>query len=143
MPYFCLNHENRPELAASLHASGLDAWLVVCLCAEWCNTCTAYQQPFSELASRFPEIHFVWLDIENHADLLGDVDIENFPTLLLQKGAENVFFGTTLPEIGIAQRLLEVQLQADAAQLHKQHLALSSVEKDFAHLRCELRQTIP
>ena len=82
----------------------------------------------------------MWIDIEEHADLLGDVDIENFPTLLLQKGAENVFFGTTLPEISIAQRLLEVQLQADAAQIHKQHLALSSVQKDFAHLRSALRQ---
>lgn len=140
MPYFCLDDDNRPELAASLRASGADAWLVVCFCADWCNTCKAYQASFHQFASGFPEIHFVWLDIEEHADLLGDVDIENFPTLLLQKGAENVFFGTTLPEISIAQRLLEVQLQADAAQIHKQHLALSSVQKDFDHLHSALRQ---
>ncbi len=143
MPYFTLHQDNRAALAHSLsnsqQVSGSDNWLVVCLCAEWCNTCKSYQTPFRELAAQYPAIHFVYLDIEDHADLLGDLDIENFPTLLIQKGEETAFFGTTLPEIALAQRLLDVQLQTDAAQISRQDQAIS-MRADLQELHRLLHQ---
>ncbi len=72
--------------------------LVACLCAEWCGTCRDYRAGFDRLANAHPEICFVWIDIENHADRFDDLDVENFPTLLIEDGMTTRFFGTVLPQ---------------------------------------------
>lgn len=81
-------------------------WLVACLCAAWCGTCTSYQTEFGRLAEKYPQHVFAWVDIEDHPDLLDDEDIENFPTLLVQSPQATLFYGTMLPHIGHLDRLL-------------------------------------
>ena len=83
--------------------------LVACLCAQWCGTCRDYLKALAALAGRHPQDCFVWIDIETHADWLGeDVDVENFPTLLVQPiaGGPPQFYGTLLPHIEILGRML-------------------------------------
>lgn len=82
--------------------------LVACLCADWCGTCKEYQVAFQALAERSPDDCFVWIDIETHADRLGDIDVENFPTVLVQRigAAEPQFYGTLLPHIETLERML-------------------------------------
>ncbi|MFC4200735.1 thioredoxin family protein [Candidimonas humi] len=87
--------------------------VVVCYCAAWCDTCTQYRGDFEQLALRLPQHAFVWVDIEDSPELLGDEDVENFPTLAIQGTEGNRFFGTLLPYIGHLERLIE-QLQGDA-----------------------------
>ncbi|MEY4754223.1 MAG: hypothetical protein RJA44_1898, partial [Pseudomonadota bacterium] len=55
-----------------------DTLLVACLCAGWCTTCDAYAATFSDVARQQPQARFVWIDIEEHSDALGDaaLDIE-------------------------------------------------------------------
>ena len=78
---------------------------VFCLCAQWCGTCREYQPIFAQLASQWQEVKFVWVDIESHDDLLGDLDIENFPTLLIADAQGRVrFAGTVLPHAETLQR---------------------------------------
>ena len=83
-------------------------FLVLCLCAEWCGSCREYRPIFEALAERFPEARFRWVDIEEHADDLGDLDVENFPTLLIQGRGQTLFYGTMLPYASHLQRLIEV-----------------------------------
>ena len=83
-----------------------DTLLVACLCAQWCGTCREYKSAFDGLADAHPDICFVWIDIETHADRFDDLDVENFPTLLIEDGVTTRFFGTVLPHISIAERLL-------------------------------------
>lgn len=82
--------------------------LVVCYCAAWCNTCTQYRADFSALAEKTPQHVFIWVDIEEQPELLGDLDVDDFPTLLLQRRnpAANLFFGTQLPYISHLEKLL-------------------------------------
>lgn len=61
---------------------------------------------------------FAWIDIEDQPEFLGDVDVESFPTLLVQDGERTVFFGTMLPHIGHLDRLL-TQLPADVSVEHE------------------------
>ena len=89
--------------------------LVACLCAEWCRTCRSYRTTFTELAARHPECCFVWVDVEDHADALGDFDVENFPTLLVQRGGDVLFFGPVLPHAGVVEGLLSRDLRAAPA----------------------------
>ncbi|MCT7296434.1 thioredoxin family protein [Ralstonia sp. CHL-2022] len=97
--------------AATLHARiRSEQLLVACLCAEWCGTCRSYRKTFTELAERHPECCFVWVDVEDHADALGDYDVENFPTLLVQRGSDVLFFGPVLPHAGVVEGLLSRDL---------------------------------
>jgi thioredoxin 1 len=82
-------------------------FLVACLCAAWCGTCRDYQAGFHALAERFPTARFLWIDIEDDADLVDDYDVENFPTLLIQRDDTVLFFGTMLPHLELLQRTLE------------------------------------
>lgn len=82
------------------------AW-VVCLCADWCGLCRDYADIFETAALRFPGLRFVWLDIEDQADLAGDFDIETFPTLLLASGNDTLFFGPLIPHADTLTRLLQ------------------------------------
>ena len=101
-----------PNKSASVgaEASFPGEFSVYCLCAEWCGTCRDYRPGFLRLASQFPQVRFLWLDIEDRADDMGDLDIENFPTLLIMRGDLVLFFGTMLPHLGHLQRTIEVFL---------------------------------
>ncbi|PXW95754.1 thioredoxin [Sphaerotilus hippei] len=82
--------------------------LVACLCAGWCTACQAYRQTFADLARTETDTRFVWIDIEAHADALGDaaLEIENFPTVMLLQHGRVEFFGTILPHAGTLARML-------------------------------------
>jgi thiol-disulfide isomerase/thioredoxin len=89
------------------------AWLVACFCAAWCDTCNEYRSKFEALAEAFPEYVFAWIDIEDQPEFLGDEDVENFPTLLVQADGRALFYGTMLPHIEHLDRLLR-NLRADS-----------------------------
>lgn len=97
--------EQRSELLQRLE--GAPELIITCYCAAWCTTCKAYQPAFDQLAARYPAYCFVWLDIEDHEELLEDEDIENFPTLHIQQGESTVFFGTLLPYIEHLEQLIQ------------------------------------
>lgn len=71
--------------------------LVVCLCAQWCRTCDGFRAEYDRLAAAAPELALRWLDIEDESDLIGDLDIETFPTILVADGAKPLYFGPILP----------------------------------------------
>lgn len=79
----------------------------VLLCATWCGVCREFAPAFAELAREHPGIRFDWLDVEDEADLVDDLDVENFPTLLLGVEGSPVFFGTVLPNAGMVGRLAQ------------------------------------
>ena len=81
--------------------------VIACYCADWCDTCKSYMDPFAELAERFPQHLFVWVDIEENPEYLGDDDVENFPTIAIQDGRNNLFFGPLLPFISHLEKLVE------------------------------------
>ena len=88
--------------------------LVACLCAAWCRTCDDYRVTFDVLASEFAgQARFVWLDIEDEEDALGEVDVVDFPTLLVAAGDEVHFFGPVLPHAQTARQLLQRAVQGE------------------------------
>jgi len=111
-------------IAARVAAGG---WTVACLCAAWCGTCGSYRASFEQLAARHPELHCIWIDIEDQADIVGELDIDNFPTLLIQHDDVVAFFGTVLPDPALAERLLAAQQATPLEDLKR--LAGSSEER--------------
>ena len=129
-----LESHNRAGIAAALAG---DSWIVACLCAAWCGTCSSYRAVFEELAARHPDKHFIWIDIEDQADVVGDLDVENFPTLLIQRHDLVAFFGTMLPDAGLADRLVQAQAAHSDEELVR--LATSSEERREWQRECNLR----
>jgi len=132
-----LDLENRGTLEQAL--AGPD-WVVACLCAAWCGTCGSYRAAFDALAARHPDMHFVWIDIEDQADVVGDLDVDNFPTLLIQKRDLVAFFGTMLPDPALAERLIMAQAATPDEELVR--LAGSSEERRQWQDECNLRQLL-
>ena len=66
------------------------------------------------MAKRFPQARFRWLDIEDQADEVGDLEVENFPTIRVTHGDEVLFHGTLLPMHEHLRKLLEKLLLEDA-----------------------------
>jgi thioredoxin-like negative regulator of GroEL len=82
------------------------SWWVIALCAEWCNVCRDWRATFNEVAASRPDLKFAWVDIEDEADAMGDVDVETFPTVLVSRNAEPLFLGPVQPSAAQLSRLL-------------------------------------
>ena len=132
-----LTTDNRADVAATLAGP---RWTVACLCALWCGTCGSYRATFEELAARHPDTVFVWIDIEDQADVVGDLDIDNFPTLLIQHEDNVAFFGTVLPDGGLAHRMVQAQQALSAEELAA--LAGSTQERRDWQRDCNLRSML-
>jgi hypothetical protein len=90
---------DNPSMADSpAPAAPSGTWTVACLCAAWCRTCDAVRPHFEARAAAQPHLAHRWIDIEDEADALGDLDIETFPTLLVVRNGVPLFFGPVLPQ---------------------------------------------
>ena len=87
--------------------------LVVCLCAAWCDTCAEFRDTFARLEQAHPHADFVWLDVEDDAALVGELAIENFPTLAVFRESIPLFYGVTLPQEGVVTRTLNSLLEGE------------------------------
>ncbi len=94
------------ELIIATQLAKPDTTFVICLCAQWCSACREYRQVFDTLAQHYPDLCFIWIDIETHADRLNDLEVEDFPTMLIEDAVGTRFFGTVLPHPQIIQQLL-------------------------------------
>lgn len=83
---------------------------VMCLCAAWCGTCRDYAAVMDTLRAEFPALRFSWVDVEDQADLVDPVDIKDFPTLLITRDSQPVFFGVLRPQADALRRLIQSQM---------------------------------
>ena len=89
-----------------------DALWVVCLCAEWCGACRDYRPLFEQVARAHPALRFAWVDVEDHADLADEFDVETFPTILVAGAEGTRFLGPMLPHVQTLARMLTALPQA-------------------------------
>ena len=67
------------------------------------------------MQAKFPQARFLWIDVEDEADLLYPLDVEDFPTLLLAVGDEPRFFGPVTPQPETLERLIRAQIENTSA----------------------------
>ena len=88
--------------------------LMACLCAQWCGTCSSYEAVFAACATAYgSRVQPLWVDIEDEADLIGGIDVDNFPTLLLARDDALLFLGTITPHAQTLSRLVASALAGD------------------------------
>jgi thioredoxin 1 len=81
-------------------------WWVICLCAEWCGACREWRAAFMQVAASHSQLRFAWVDVEDEADAMGDIDIETFPTVLIARGQQPLFLGPVQPSGAQLTRLI-------------------------------------
>jgi hypothetical protein len=79
--------------------------------------CREYESRFQLLQAKFPQARFLWIDVEDEADLLHPLDVENFPTLLLAVGDDPRFFGPVTPQPELLERLIRAQIESGTSAL--------------------------
>ena len=78
--------------------AGGDPIFVACLCAEWCGSCREYRATFEAVARDLAaHARFAWIDIEEEPEVIGDLEVETFPVLLIARGDAIAFYGSVTP----------------------------------------------
>jgi thioredoxin-like negative regulator of GroEL len=94
---------------------------IACLCAAWCRLCDDYAPVFAqmtaELASAGATVHGHWIDIEDEAELVGDFDVETFPTIVIVDAQGVRFAGPLTPQADTLRRLLRATVLEAAADV--------------------------
>lgn len=141
MPFTKLQKQDYPFFADSLTES---TWVVACLCADWCGSCRGWFDSFAALSEKYPDVFFIWIDIEDHADFMGDLDTESFPCLLIQYGDIVNFFGAIHPDAKVAERLLNNNQAYDVSQM-KARATISDESQEWqetANLRTLFKKAV-
>lgn len=116
MPCINLNHISREELQQQLASH---ATLVACLCADWCDVCKAYQPKFEALANTYPALLFLWIDIEDQAALVDHLEVDNFPTMLIQQQDIVSFYGAIQSDPNKLKRQIDNLISQSLQQLQQ------------------------
>ena len=97
---------------------------IACLCAAWCRLCDGYAAVFkpvlAALQLQHPQMVMHWVDIEDEAALVGDLDVETFPTVVVATATAVPFAGTLTPHADTLQRVLRAALAQGAADTRRQ-----------------------
>jgi thioredoxin 1 len=89
-------------------------WHLVCLCAAWCRLCDAYQPVLQQVATEWGasgrglQVH--WIDIEDEAELVGEFEVETFPTLVVLDDHRVCFAGPLTPQPETLRRVLRATI---------------------------------
>lgn len=100
------------SIPTDAHQRHAHTTLVACLCAAWCRTCDAYHEVMADLRAQFPDYRFIWVDIEDDEELVGELEVETFPTLLIGVGEQLRFIGPVTPQLSTAQRMISSAVEA-------------------------------
>jgi len=84
--------------------------VVACLCAAWCRLCDDYAPVLRAVGAEFEGLRVEWIDIEDEADLVGDLDVETFPTIVVIGPEGPRFAGPLTPQPETLRRVIQAAL---------------------------------
>jgi hypothetical protein len=118
---------------------------VACLCAGWCHLCDDYRAVLravaAEMSACAANLQWHWIDIEDEVDLIGEIDVETFPTLVIADADTVRFAGPLMPHPDTLRRLLRVTVIHDEG-VHRWPAVSREFQALAAHLRLRDKGTI-
>jgi hypothetical protein len=109
----------RHEMLMAMNRNDPHPMHVACLCAAWCRLCDDYGPLFTQALATFheqqPRLRPHWIDIEDEAELVDELDVETFPTIVVFDDHHVWFAGPLTPQPETLRRVLRVALAAAAS----------------------------
>lgn len=90
---------------------------LVIFCAAWCGVCRDLNKIWLTQPNNL-NIQMYWVDIDDYADQLEEIEFESFPYIATFKNKKLSFFGTALPNIAVIKKIAH---QTQCAELDLQH----------------------
>ncbi|WP_114652174.1 thioredoxin domain-containing protein [Polynucleobacter necessarius] len=79
---------------------------LILFCAEWCGSCREFKEHFNSINA--DGLSKVWLDIEDEASLINEINIDNLPTILaVSDDGHTYFFGEIPPNKTFLEKILQ------------------------------------
>ena len=104
---------------------------VLIVCATWCGVCRDYKSVIELESER--EIKPVWVDVDDFEALADDLSIETFPTIVILRDSDVLFFGSIDAKQGALSGLISavsehplIPQYQELGQLIRQHLISES-----------------
>jgi len=106
------------RLSATIDASRFETSdVVVFLCAQWCGVCRHLMSELEQMLNQpsVAALHvtdWFWIDTEDAADELPNLDIETFPTVAVISGGKLRMLAPVLPERTVWMRTIQASLHS-------------------------------
>lgn len=98
----------------------------------------------ASLKARYAEqVQLVWVDIEDQSELLDNVDIEDFPTLLMSDANHVYFWGPLLPHEATACQVIEGLVRGALAPLDAPEILQIHARLRSSQLCADLNHSMP
>jgi thioredoxin 1 len=105
-----------------MRSGELNSLTIIFLCAQWCDVCRAFSVLLQNHKNQHTDFSYVWIDIEEQADRVDPIEINDFPTLLLLKNNAPIFFGSVRPELTSIIQLIETCRHDQFSALKKEDI---------------------
>jgi len=79
---------------------------VLIVCATWCGVCRDYKSVIEKELESKGEIKPVWVGVDDFEALVDDLSIETFPTVVILRDIDVLFFGSIDTKQGTLSGLL-------------------------------------
>jgi thioredoxin-like negative regulator of GroEL len=77
--------------------------LIIGLGAEWCQLCTDFKPHFMHMAATEKNVLWLWYNLEEHEELLGEFYPETLPLVWVYQGDKLIRYGKPEPAEHIAE----------------------------------------
>lgn len=99
-----------------IHLSSSRSLTVLIICATWCGVCRSYKSVIeSEL-----ELKPAWVDVDDFEALADDLSIETFPTIVILRDSDVLFFGGIDTKQGTLSGLLSAVSEHPPISEHRE-----------------------
>ncbi len=119
------------QIAAYLNDNTVQ--LIVGLGAEWCSLCDSVRPRFAVLAAAaHPAEHWLWLNLEEHSELLGDFMPQTLPLLWVYQGSKLVAHGQIDAASGLPSKAALLETLTPLSDLPESSIRTRLIQPDWA-----------
>lgn len=106
-----LTNQTFPKVLAQNELVVIDFW------AKWCEPCKSFAKVIQHLASKYPDVVFASVDIDEEQELAQDFEISSVPTVMILKQQVVVYADSgALPASALAE-LIEKAKELDVSKV--------------------------
>lgn len=99
-----------------IHQNGM---VLVDFWAEWCGPCRVFSEVYHQAASKYPDITFGQINIEEELELAEDFNVQAIPLLMVFRGNIAIYRESGALTLSALEKVIQEALAIDITELQK------------------------